>query len=201
MKTFSFLFLFTCFSNLKFSFSQKTNLLSHLKRTHPLEGLIEENRFACDNCTCTFTKLNSLNRHKAKNHQTSESARLAQLEIAFQDDTPVDDAAELARNVLLELKKLQDDMEPVILQTTSKECKINETTVADTVQMSTIIDHFATDVIQVIDKLNPLKECKTFDVQCIKRNDGIVYYVCDYCAKEFRKSYDLIRYKTKISLW
>lgn len=94
------------------------------------------------------------------------------------------DVQTLAESVLKELKQLQKDIEPLEKDFHNHLSKAQEFT--DT-NISSVKDYI------IKDNLYPLGNFARIKVQTVKHKDGVLYFICEFCNKEFRKTYNYLR--------
>ncbi|XP_055901821.1 zinc finger protein 729-like [Eupeodes corollae] len=161
-----------------YSFSQKSNLIVHIQRTHPTNA-DNENKFACEFCPCVFTKLSSVNRHRAMMHSDKENSSGQDANDGTDDD---DDNVNVAK-VMEQLKSFQESMGIVDNKPSTLELSL----------MKPPSPGPTVNTVTIIDTINPNKE-KTF-----RRVKEIIYkgertIACVYCDKPFKRQYDLLRH-------
>ncbi|XP_032595007.1 zinc finger protein 891 isoform X2 [Drosophila grimshawi] len=126
--------------------------------------------FACNRCCSQFTQKSSLRRHLRTKH----------------DEVNDSDSSQVAQQALAALKALQ----------------VSHTIVANKDVQTPLEEQqlISCQVVQVKDALNPRGELHFLPTQRVQRRQQRVsyFYVCDYCSKEFSKTYDLIRETTFI---
>ncbi|BFF93997.1 zinc finger protein 98-like [Drosophila madeirensis] len=131
----------------------------------------KEKSYACDACSLCFSQQSSLQRHKHIKHAKRDA----------NEDTDM-----VAHQALSALLDLQCGMELARPQNIPVQCGSPQTTMEEQPQCS---------IVEVLDKLDPTGQVKALTVQRIQRTPNRCYYVCEFCAKEFFKSYDLIRHR------
>ncbi|XP_022223123.1 zinc finger protein 569-like [Drosophila obscura] len=133
----------------------------------------KEKSYVCEACLLSFSQQSSLQRHKRIKHARSET------------NSVPEDTDQVAHQALTALLDLQSGM-VARPQNTPKRCGSLQTTMEEQPQCS---------IVAVLDRLDPSGQVTTLTVQRIQRSPNRCYYVCEFCAKEFFKTYDLIRHR------
>ncbi|XP_023296535.2 zinc finger protein 573-like isoform X1 [Lucilia cuprina] len=178
------------------NFTQKSSLNRHVREQHLQPGL-----YQCNQCGLRFSKKYNLQMH-IKNIHTKSLQKTTQYfksshgkhnrkqpvsiesiksSKAQEEEALEQDVQTVAETVLKELKQLQNDIQPM------KANEENLTTPTDT--GIGIISN-----IVVKDNLYPSGQFKKLNVQTITRLDGLTYLICEFCKKEFKKSYNFLRH-------
>lgn len=117
-----------------------------------------------------------LQRHLNEQHKSSKEENKNPFNT---QEVVSEDAQFLAERVLEELKQLQKDIQP------STEMKEKQELTA--IELATV------EYITIKDNLYPGDEFRQLKVQTIKRSNGINYFICEFCSKEFKKSFNFLR--------
>lgn len=208
----------------KASFAQKGNLRNHIRRVHTLltvDGSDLVHR--CRWCTCVFRKLGSLNAHMSRAHASSfnSSNDNSQPTSNVQEEAVVDDLLALSKDLEISKTDMSKEIEsgkPSILKdieitkisTENIKNVIPEDSInADILQQALENSGLATreekgdrkkPYIMTVSDAKPyvmtVSDAITGDIKThIMRNvDGVRYYQCVYCVKEFKKPSDLVRH-------
>ncbi|EDW63435.1 zinc finger protein 84 [Drosophila virilis] len=147
-----------------------------LLRRHLVVHSIEK-AFPCDSCSSRFSQKSSLQRHIRNKHDAAKGS----------DDSQVAQLA-LAALKLLQTSHTTDNITigQHIPGAPQEQANIQ----------ATLEEKAASDVVLLRDRLNPNGVGHMLTTQRILRQKpSRCYYVCEYCAKEFSKSYDLIRHR------
>ncbi|KAH8383566.1 hypothetical protein KR009_009317 [Drosophila setifemur] len=137
--------------------------------------------FACDSCSRSFSQLSSLQRHKRNSHHPNDSSQSASV---------LEDADQVAKQALSALRSLQSGMEVVTNSQAPAEAG------KSTHQRTTIEEEQPPcQLVELRDTLYPTGQAKVLTLQRIQRSASRSYYVCEFCAKEFFKLYDIIRHR------
>ncbi|XP_023159823.2 zinc finger protein 250-like [Drosophila hydei] len=135
-----------------------------------------EKAFPCESCCSRFSQKSSLQRHIRIKHDVAKKC----------------DESDVAQHALAALKLLQGS--PTIKDNAI--VNHNLAAAASFATQGTLEEKTSCDVVELRDNLNPAGEVRVIITQRILRqNTNRCYYVCEYCAKEFSKSYDLIRHR------
>uniref|UniRef100_A0A1A9WET7 C2H2-type domain-containing protein n=1 Tax=Glossina brevipalpis TaxID=37001 RepID=A0A1A9WET7_9MUSC len=131
--------------------------------------------FKCTECSKNFTQKSSLQRHR-KIHEIRKDVLKESIEEL--------DPQLLAKNVMSDIQLWQNEMLGDLKK--DFEQKPEEKTIVDCSQSQMII---------LNDRLFPDGFVKKLKVQVIRRGRRRFHYVCEYCAKEFHKSYNYLRHR------
>ncbi|KAM8715759.1 hypothetical protein ACLKA7_002755 [Drosophila subpalustris] len=127
-----------------------------------------EKPFACGKCSSRFSQASSLQRHLRIKHTLPEDC----------------DTSNVAQHALNALKQLQAGHNAIDMPVTSARAQ------------ATLEEQPPCQMVQLSHKLNPNNELHVLPTQSIRRKvNSRCFYVCEYCAKEFSKTYDLIRHR------
>ncbi|XP_011191014.2 zinc finger protein 91 isoform X1 [Zeugodacus cucurbitae] len=179
------------------SFAQKSNLSLHDKKVHPPNISAQTASYACDHCGSVYRNKQKLSRHKNLVHKDKTKTKIAYDEIDEEDDLA------LTQSVLEQLKTFQMEMhalEAPVLETegdlvtsninvSNKHIDFKE---RPTQQQA---EKRINDGVQLKDSLNAEGIACYLSVQRTVGKNGYAVYTCEYCVKEFRKSYDYIRHR------
>ncbi|XP_036215694.2 zinc finger protein ZFP2 isoform X2 [Bactrocera oleae] len=179
------------------SFAQKSNLRLHAEKVHPSKTLEHAESYACDRCPSVYGNKQKLSRHINLVHKDGNKSQIAFDKLEEEDDLA------LTQSVLEQLKTFQMEMNsletPVLeveenLDTTNTNVLHNHKDFSK-VPTQQQEDQRTIDEVQLKDRLNAHGiECY-LSVQRTVRKDGYAVYICEFCAKEFRKPYDYIRHR------
>ncbi|KAM7352487.1 uncharacterized protein ACRADG_004981 [Cochliomyia hominivorax] len=161
-------------------FSKKYNLQHHLEHLHIRNVKKNTKQFKCSFCKDIFKNMNLLKIHIKEQHE-NESSKTKDCTIPALDNESETDAKALAETVLKELKQLQKDIEI--------------STLPENKQESTAIETALVKDKTIKDNLYPLGHFKLLKVQTIKRVNGVTYFICEFCSKEFKKTYNYLRHR------
>ncbi|XP_039950353.1 zinc finger protein 107-like isoform X1 [Bactrocera tryoni] len=178
------------------SFTQKSNLRLHAEKVHPSKILRHTESYACDRCPSVYGNKQKLSRHINLVHKDGNKSKNAFDKIEEDDDLA------LTQSVLEQLKTFQMEMSSLQAPVLEVEENLDVTNmnvldnprnfieVATQQQEERIIDE-----VQLKDCLNAQGVECYLSVQRTVRKDGCAVYICEFCGKEFRKSYDYIRHR------
>lgn len=162
---------------------------------HPSKTLEHAESYACDRCPSVYGNKQKLSRHINLVHKDGNKSQIAFDKLEEEDDLA------LTQSVLEQLKTFQMEMNsletPVLeveenLDTTNTNVLHNHKDFSK-VPTQQQEDQRTIDEVQLKDRLNAHGiECY-LSVQRTVRKDGYAVYICEFCAKEFRKPYDYIR--------
>ncbi|XP_030377460.1 zinc finger protein 250-like [Scaptodrosophila lebanonensis] len=145
--------------------------------------------FPCPNCTSKFSQKSSLQRHQHLKH--AGRALVPTTDNAFSERTNEENAVhEVAQHALAALKQLQSGMKILATNDDIAQSEIPPPKIQETLEESRLCQF-----VQLKDKLNPTGKIEFITAQKIRRGPNIFYYVCEFCSKDFAKSYDLIRHR------
>lgn len=132
-----------------------------------------KNVLQCESCCSCFSQKSSLLRHKRIKHDVEKDCG----------------DSDVAQHALAALKLLQGSHTP-----TNNAIAAQMEPSGSLGLLGTLEDKASCDVVELRDKLNPAGEVHMLVTQrIVRQSPSRCYYVCEYCAKEFSKSYDLIR--------
>ncbi|EDW12059.1 zinc finger protein 271 [Drosophila mojavensis] len=131
--------------------------------------------FPCESCCSRFSQKSSLLRHKRIKHDVAKEC----------------DDSDVAQHALAALKLLQGSHTP-----TDNAIATQMKSLGSLGSLRTLEEKASCNVVELRDKLNPAGEVHILITQrIVRQKPNRCYYVCEYCAKEFSKSYDLIRHR------
>ncbi|XP_034471948.1 zinc finger protein 271-like isoform X5 [Drosophila innubila] len=126
----------------------------------------KEKPFSCSDCSSHFSQQSSLQRHVRAKHMLPEDSG----------------GSKVAQHALDALKQLQAGHSAIDIPMISTQTQ------------ATLEEQPPCQLVQLKDKLNPNNKLHVLPTQSILRKmHSKCFYVCEYCAKEFSKTYDLIR--------
>uniref|UniRef100_A0A0K8UIX7 Zinc finger protein 91 n=2 Tax=Bactrocera latifrons TaxID=174628 RepID=A0A0K8UIX7_BACLA len=178
------------------SFAQKNNLRLHVEKVHPSKILGHAKSYACDRCPSVYGSKQKLSRHINLVHKDGNRSKNA-------IDKIEDDDLALTQSVLEQLKTFQMEMNSLPASVLEFEENFDATNVNVLDNPKNFIEVLTQqpeeeciiDEVLLKDRLNAHGiECY-LSVQRTVRKDGCAVYICEFCAKEFRKSYDYIRHR------
>lgn len=175
--------------NIYYRFSKKFNLQNHQKRAHPKELNNIKNGLKCPHCSCVYSNAAAVKKHIRDYHKKEQN-------VLNESPTPtpeIDDPQREAENVLKQLMILQNDIEASNVKHTEQTIHDTENTTQNVSTELTSIDESLVELVTINDRLYPFGEIRELRVQQVKRSDGLRYLVCEYCSKEFLKSYSYLR--------
>ncbi|XP_055849496.1 zinc finger protein 236-like [Episyrphus balteatus] len=163
-----------------YSFTQKNNLIVHIQRTHTMNA-DADNMFACEFCPCVFTKLSSVNRHRAMIHPDKENC--SGQDGCFQNNDDEDDDSVNVARVMEQLKSFQESMGIMDMKPAALELSLMKPPSPGPI----------VNTVTIVDTINPKKE-KTFKTakEIIYKGERTI--ACVYCDKPFKRQYDLLRH-------
>ncbi|KRF98294.1 uncharacterized protein Dwil_GK28118 [Drosophila willistoni] len=141
----------------------------------------KEKLFSCEKCSCSFSQRSSLQRHHLRKHAKTLAKETKS--DALGQEVEEDAEGEVAQQTLVALINLQSHME------TAQQSQ-SIATLEEQPMVSRLVD--------IKDNLHPNRsERVLLKTQLIQRSltGQRCYYVCEFCAKEFSKTYDLIRHR------
>ena len=161
-------------------FSQRGNLRAHILRVHNLDG---DERFQCQQCTCVFKRLGSLNAHISRFHPDSEPEGfdVGESELGDQSEKVGDhhvpggvEAAGGEENSDLLSRAIQTAIAGASAALGQGEAvpQLGQMVLADRLENGKVRKHLVR---------TRLKE-------------GVRFYACTFCNREFKKPSDLIRH-------
>lgn len=152
----------------------------HVDHVHPKIRKVNGKNFNCSQCTCVFSTPASLKKHKTVYHTDTIKQDTSHVMINQKQDA---DPQILADSVLKQLKQLQND-----IQTNER----GNTALVITNELVPVERKLEREVV-LKDNLYPGKEFKLIKTQTIKRTNGLTYFICGFCSKEFCKTYNYLR--------
>ncbi|XP_054742834.1 zinc finger protein 91-like [Anastrepha obliqua] len=179
------------------SFTQKGNLRSHDKKQHPpkIAGKSENNAYACERCASTYRNKQKLSRHINTVHGDGVKTKNG-----FNDaHAEVEDDLTLTQNVLEQLKAFQNEMQALEAPTENAASPNTEAATTNPNNMAEVrlqqnVDEPCINDVQLRDRLSTQETERYLRVQYIVQSNGRALYVCGFCSKKFRKTYDFIRH-------
>ncbi|XP_011197219.2 zinc finger protein 91 isoform X2 [Bactrocera dorsalis] len=179
------------------SFAQKSNLRLHDEKVHPSKRLEHAESYACDRCPSVYGNKQKLSRHINLVHKDGNKSKNA-----FDKIEEADDLA-LTQSVLEQLKTFQMEMNSLQTPVLEVEENLDATNInildnsKNFIEVPTQQQEEERIINEVLlkDRLNAQGIEYYLGVQRTVRKDGCAVYICEFCAKEFRKSYDYIRHR------
>lgn len=150
---------------------------NHKKHLHNKNSGKTIERFKCSHCNEKFNNSTLLKRHIKEQHESKKVTN--EIPTIMQESSNEIDAHFLAETVLKELKQLQKEIQPS-METLDK-------------QEQTAIEIATVEYVTIKDNLYPGDYFKLLKVQSIKRVNGLTYFICEFCSKEFKKSFNFLR--------
>ena len=153
----------------------------HVNHVHPKKRKVNSRHFNCLQCTCVFSTPASLKKHETVYHTDIVKKDTPNVMIKQKQET---DPQILADSVLKQLKQLQNDIQ-------TNERRAN-TELVMTNELIPVERNLEREVV-LKDNLYPGKEFKLIKTQTIRRTNGLTYFICGFCSKEFSKTYNYLR--------
>ena len=125
-----------------------------------------------------FSTPASLKKHETVYHTDKVKQDIPNVMIKQETDPQI-----LADSVLKQLKQLQND-----IQTNERA----NTALAMTNELIPVESNLEREVV-LKDNLYPGKEFKLIKTETVKRTNGLTYFICGFCSKEFFKTYNYLR--------
>lgn len=179
------------------SFAQKSNLRLHDIKVHPPKLSGQAELYACDRCASVYRNKQKLSRHINLVHKDVNKSKNSFDTIEKEDDLA------FTQSVLEQLKIFQMEMhalEAPLLEAEENLENSNINVLNNPIDLSEVRtqqheEEHVIDEVQLKDRLNAQGiECY-LNVQRTVKKDGYAVYICEFCSKEFRKSYNYIRHR------
>ncbi|XP_067621162.1 zinc finger protein 91-like isoform X2 [Eurosta solidaginis] len=171
----------------KCALSQKSNLQLHDKKVHlPLsEGkAVNVEGYACEQCPSVYCNKQKLSRHINAVHKNINNDKLNPVEAEMEDELG------FTKNVLEQLKTLQIEMEAYDMPIANAvEIIANPNQLPDIAVESLPQQQEQRKGEHLINEVT-LKNHKNAQISKVR-----ALYTCEFCSKEFRKSYNFLRHR------
>ncbi|KRT84747.1 zinc finger protein, partial [Oryctes borbonicus] len=153
---------------------QKGNLRVHVEKTHTAPPNIDK-MYKCTQCTCIFRRIGSLNGHITKTHGSIRSEK------SIDEFLDTDDKVRVLKEMAEQIMSKPSDENREIGKSTGKA----NTDSSDATTTNEIFVKLAENSVDGSMRRYIVKQRKV---------DGMKWFICVYCSKEFKKPSDLIRH-------